>query len=66
VIVDGRILRRAGKFTAFDHATIVAEAREAAIKVTHFNPATSHRAFNEVLSLVLRLAAARFHDDLPS
>ena len=31
VIVDGRILRRAGKFTAFDHAKIVAEAREAAI-----------------------------------
>jgi cytosine/adenosine deaminase-related metal-dependent hydrolase len=31
VIVDGRILRRAGKFTAFDHVKIVAEAREAAI-----------------------------------
>ena len=31
VIVDGRILRRAGKFTAVDHAKIVAEAREAAI-----------------------------------
>jgi 5-methylthioadenosine/S-adenosylhomocysteine deaminase len=31
VIVDGRILRRAGKFTAFDHAKIVADAREAAI-----------------------------------
>src|SRR5215211_2842329 len=31
VIVDGRILRRAGKFTAFDQAKIVAEAREAAI-----------------------------------
>ena len=31
VIVDGRILRRAGKFTAFDHARIVAEAREAAV-----------------------------------
>ncbi len=30
VIVDGRVLRRAGKFTAFDHARIVAEAREAA------------------------------------
>jgi len=30
VIVDGRILRRAGKFTAFDHGKIVAEAREAA------------------------------------
>jgi cytosine/adenosine deaminase-related metal-dependent hydrolase len=31
VIVDGRILRHAGKFTALDHAQIVAEAREAAI-----------------------------------
>jgi 5-methylthioadenosine/S-adenosylhomocysteine deaminase len=31
VIVDGRILRRGGKFTAFDHAKIVAEAREAAL-----------------------------------
>jgi hypothetical protein len=31
VIVDGRILRRGGKFIAFDHAEIVAEAREAAI-----------------------------------
>lgn len=31
VIVDGRILRRAGQFTAFDHAEIVADAREAAI-----------------------------------
>ena len=31
VIVDGRILRRGGKFTAFDHAKIVAEGREAAI-----------------------------------
>ena len=31
VIVDGRVLRRAGKFTAFDHARIVAEAREAAV-----------------------------------
>ena len=31
VVVDGRILRRAGKFTAFDHAKIVADAREAAI-----------------------------------
>jgi 5-methylthioadenosine/S-adenosylhomocysteine deaminase len=30
VIVDGRVLRRAGTFTAFDHAMIVAEAREAA------------------------------------
>jgi hypothetical protein len=30
VIVDGRILRRGGKFTAFDHDRIVAEAREAA------------------------------------
>jgi 5-methylthioadenosine/S-adenosylhomocysteine deaminase len=31
VIVDGRILRRGGKFTAFDHARIVADARAAAI-----------------------------------
>jgi 5-methylthioadenosine/S-adenosylhomocysteine deaminase len=31
VIVDGRVLRRAGTFTAFDHAKIVAEAREAAV-----------------------------------
>ena len=31
VIVDGRILRRAGKFTAFDHAKIVSDARQAAI-----------------------------------
>jgi 5-methylthioadenosine/S-adenosylhomocysteine deaminase len=30
VIVDGRILRRAGKFTALDDKPIVAEAREAA------------------------------------
>ena len=30
-MVDGRVLRRAGKFTAFDDAKIVAEAREAAI-----------------------------------
>jgi len=30
VIVDGRVLRRAGKFTAYDHARIVAEARDAA------------------------------------
>jgi cytosine/adenosine deaminase-related metal-dependent hydrolase len=30
VIVDGRILRRAGKFTTFDHAQIVRDAREAA------------------------------------
>ncbi len=30
VIVDGRILRRTGRFTAFDHAEIVAQAREAA------------------------------------
>lgn len=30
VIVDGRILRRASKFTAHDHEKIVAEAREAA------------------------------------
>ncbi len=33
VLIDGRILRRAGKFTAFDHARIVAEAREAAIEL---------------------------------
>lgn len=31
VIVDGRILRQAGKFTALDHARVVAEAREAAL-----------------------------------
>jgi 5-methylthioadenosine/S-adenosylhomocysteine deaminase len=31
VIVDGRVLRRAGTFTVFDHAKIVAEAREAAV-----------------------------------
>jgi 5-methylthioadenosine/S-adenosylhomocysteine deaminase len=31
VIVDGRVLRRSGKFTAFDHGKIVAEAREAAV-----------------------------------
>jgi hypothetical protein len=31
VIVDGRVLRRAGGFTVFDHAKVVAEAREAAI-----------------------------------
>ena len=31
VIVDGRMLRRAGKFTAYDHPRIVAEAREAAV-----------------------------------
>jgi len=30
VMVDGRVLRRGGKFTAFDHAAIVAQAREAA------------------------------------
>jgi cytosine/adenosine deaminase-related metal-dependent hydrolase len=30
VIVDGRVLRRAGRFTAFEHAKIVAEARDAA------------------------------------
>jgi cytosine/adenosine deaminase-related metal-dependent hydrolase len=33
VIVDGRVLRRGGKFTALDHATIVAEAREAAVRL---------------------------------
>ncbi len=31
VVIDGRILRRAGKFTAFDDAKIIAEAREAAL-----------------------------------
>ena len=31
VMVDGRILRRAGKFTAFDDAKIVADARAAAL-----------------------------------
>jgi 5-methylthioadenosine/S-adenosylhomocysteine deaminase len=31
VIVDGRILRQAGKFTALDHALIVREAQEAAL-----------------------------------
>ncbi|MCC6775895.1 MAG: amidohydrolase family protein [Hyphomicrobiales bacterium] len=31
VIVDGRILRRAGKLTAFDQAKIVAEARDTAV-----------------------------------
>jgi|SRR5262245_8302949 len=31
VIIDGRILRQAGKYTAFDHGRIVAEAREAAL-----------------------------------
>ena len=30
VLIDGRVLRRAGKFTAFDEAKIVAEARQAA------------------------------------
>jgi 5-methylthioadenosine/S-adenosylhomocysteine deaminase len=30
VIVDGRILRRSGKFTALDHAKVVREAQEAA------------------------------------
>ena len=29
--VDGRVLRRAGGFTAFDHAKVVTEAHEAAI-----------------------------------
>src|SRR5215510_7346190 len=32
-------------------------------KVTHINPATARRAFDEVLLIVLRLAAARFADD---
>ncbi len=31
VMVDGRTLRRGGKFTAFDHAKIVADARDAAL-----------------------------------
>ena len=31
VIVDGRVLRRAGRFTAVEHEKIVAEAREAAM-----------------------------------
>ena len=31
VIVDGRILRRGGKFTALDHAQVVREAHEAAM-----------------------------------
>jgi cytosine/adenosine deaminase-related metal-dependent hydrolase len=30
VVVDGRILRRGGKFTALDHAKVVKEAQEAA------------------------------------
>jgi 5-methylthioadenosine/S-adenosylhomocysteine deaminase len=33
VIVDGRILRRQGKFTALDHSKAVHEAREAAAAV---------------------------------
>jgi 5-methylthioadenosine/S-adenosylhomocysteine deaminase len=33
VIVDGRILRQAGKFTALDHAQVIREAQEAAIAV---------------------------------
>jgi 5-methylthioadenosine/S-adenosylhomocysteine deaminase len=31
VIVDGRVLRRGGKFTAFDHGKIAADARAAAL-----------------------------------
>jgi 5-methylthioadenosine/S-adenosylhomocysteine deaminase len=31
VIVDGRILRRSGKFTAIDHSKVVREAQEAAM-----------------------------------
>src|SRR5215467_10131350 len=31
VIIDGRVLRRGGKFTACDHGRIVAEARDAAL-----------------------------------
>ena len=30
VIVDGRVLRRGGKFTTLDHAKVVRDAREAA------------------------------------
>ena len=30
VIVDGRVLRQGGKFTALDHAKVVREAQEAA------------------------------------
>lgn len=33
VLIDGRVLRRAGKFTPFDDAKIVAEAREAATEL---------------------------------
>ena len=33
VIVDGRILRRQGRFTALDHGKAVAEARAAAAAV---------------------------------
>jgi cytosine/adenosine deaminase-related metal-dependent hydrolase len=33
VVIDGRILRRAGKFTAFDERKIAAEAREAATEL---------------------------------
>jgi 5-methylthioadenosine/S-adenosylhomocysteine deaminase len=33
VIVDGRILRRGGKFTALDHAQVVREAQEAVLAV---------------------------------
>ena len=42
VIVDGRILRRAGEFTALDHAQILREAREAALALrtrTNWPPA---------------------------
>ena len=31
VVVDGRVLRRAGRFTALDHAQVVREAQEAAL-----------------------------------
>jgi hypothetical protein len=31
VIVDGRILRRGGAFTALDHAQVVRDAQEAAV-----------------------------------
>jgi hypothetical protein len=31
VIVDGRILRQAGKFTALDHGIVVRDAHEAAM-----------------------------------
>ncbi|RAI45126.1 hypothetical protein CH341_05655 [Rhodoplanes roseus] len=33
VMADGRVLRRGGKFTALDHASVVAQAREAAARL---------------------------------